>query len=569
VEDAVRIVELVNLAAFVALAVVAVRQWRLRRERAAAWAAASFAALAFVLLLGRVLPDEPQSLAARGVQRLDLVVLLLFPYLLYRFTVAFAPTSWRVARVIDSATVLLVASTVALPRLPAEGEPQPWWFVAYVVAFVVHWVLLSLVVVWRLMRAGRGLPGVARRRMEMLGFGAAAITLALVLVAIAPTEGPEIDLTAQVLAFLSAFAFLLGIAPPAVVRFGWRREEQRRLQEAVGSLMGQATSEHEVAARVLVPMAAIVGARSVTLRNAAGEVIGSHEAPERAGQEEASERLELDVPGGSLSIVTSPYAPFFGGDELRLLRTLGGLTGLALDRARLFGQEREARLTLERADQLKSDFVALAAHELRTPVAAATGIAETLTRHRGRLDEPGRRQLEDAMAGQMARLALLVEQLLDLSRLDAEVVSIRPQRVRIRQRVEQLVLSAGERAATIELAIDPALEADVDPVAFDRIVSNLVTNALRYGSLPIVVDAQRTDRHFRLVVEDCGDGVPAAFVPDLFERFTRSDDSHERASGTGLGLAIARSYAQAHRGELFYEPAQPRGARFHLVLPSS
>ena len=169
----------------------------------------------------------------------------------------------------------------------------------------------------------------------------------------------------------------------------------------------------------------------------------------------------------------------------------------------------------------------------------------------------------------MGRLAILVDQLLDLSRLDADAVSIAPERFQVRARVEQLVASAvGTAAGRIEVEIDPELETDADPVAFDRIVSNLVTNALRYGLPPIVVDARQTDRHFRLSVEDRGAGVPLEFVPELFERFTRSSDARERAAGTGLGLAIARSYAHAHRGDLLYEPAQPSGARFQLVLPA-
>ena len=72
-----------------------------------------------------------------------------------------------------------------------------------------------------------------------------------------------------------------------------------------------------------------------------------------------------------------------------------------------------------------------------------------------------------------------------------------------------------------------------------------------------------------LSVQDCGTGVPAEFVPDLFERFTRSDTSRASAVGTGLGLAIARSYARAHGGDLLYEDAVPHGARFNLILPVS
>jgi signal transduction histidine kinase len=119
----------------------------------------------------------------------------------------------------------------------------------------------------------------------------------------------------------------------------------------------------------------------------------------------------------------------------------------------------------------------------------------------------------------------------------------------------------------VQVEVPPDLEAAVDPAAFDRILTNLVANALRYGEPPVIVRAEQRDRHFRLAVEDRGPGVPAEFVPDLFERFTRSARAQERGIGTGLGLAIARSYANAHRGELVYEPASPTGARFELVLP--
>jgi signal transduction histidine kinase len=172
------------------------------------------------------------------------------------------------------------------------------------------------------------------------------------------------------------------------------------------------------------------------------------------------------------------------------------------------------------------------------------------------------------LRGQTGRLKSLVEQLLDLSRLDAEAVQIAPERFLVRTRVEEIVAaSVPERSGEIEVDVEPELEAEIDPNAFDLIVSNLLVNAIRYGAAPVMVQASQSDRHFRLTVEDRGVGVAPEFVPDLFERFSRSEGSRERVVGTGLGLAIARSYAQAHHGDLIYEPAQPRGARFQLVLP--
>src|SRR5207247_6863917 len=123
----------------------------------------------------------------------------------------------------------------------------------------------------------------------------------------------------------------------------------------------------------------------------------------------------------------SPYAPFFGRDELRLLETVGALTGLALDRVRLFQQEHEARLALERADEIKTNFIALASHELRTPVTTILGLAATLNRRGDDLDDRQRRELRETLERQADRIAKLVEHLPDLSRPDADPASTTPE----------------------------------------------------------------------------------------------------------------------------------------------
>jgi signal transduction histidine kinase len=578
VREAVQIVNVVNLVVFTVLGLIALRLWRLRRDRSAAWAAASFLTLGAVVLLGRALPEHSQLLVVRILFRADIVVLLLFPYCLYRFTSAFDPPSRGLTRLVSTMTGVLVIWTVTLPRLPQSGESRPGWFTAYIVAFLIHWTALTVIVAWRLWRGGRGQPTVARRRMQLLAFAAGTITVAIVLVAATTDVHSWVAFAGAVLAGVSGVCFALGLAPPRIVRISWRTPEQERMQDAIGSLMQLATSQQEVAARVLAPMAAIVGASGVVIRNEAGEILGSHNVPESVvrelerGRQPGSvngeaEVVEIEVAGGSLLLWTTPYAPFFGDEELRLLRTLGALTGLALDRVRLFSQEREAKLALEHADELKSNFIALAAHELRTPVASVHGFAQTLTRLRGQLQTAQQIQLEDTLARETEKLATLVNQLLDLSRLDADVIPIEPQSLPVRKRVEAVIATAaGDRADEIEVRIDAGLEAIADAAAFDRVLTNLITNALRYGEAPILVRATCADSVFRISVEDRGPGVPPEFVPNLFERFTRSDASREWASGSGLGLAIARSYALAQQGELIYEPSEPHGARFQLVL---
>lgn len=573
--ELVQVVGYLNLVAFAAVWLAAFRQWAARRDRAALWAMVAFATLALVVVVGRLLPEETDVTALGVIERVEVVVLLVFPYFLYRFTTAFDPSSRRVEIVLSAMTAAMVVWTFALPSFPETGEPRPAWFLAYLAAFLVHWTVLSVISAGRLWRAGRGQPSVARRRMRLLAGASASLTLAIVVAAASTDPDSSLAAAGGLLAFVSAVAFFLGLAPPALVRLAWRLPEQHRLQRAIESLMTAATSREEIAGRVLAPMADIVGARAVAIRDAEGQVLGTHNIEgsevELPGVADVRETvLELEVPGGgSLVVWTTRYAPFFGEEELDLLRTLGALTGLALDRVRLFEGEHTARLALERADEVKTNFVALAAHELRAPVTTIHGFVHTLNRRGRELADETRENLMHTLEQQTVRMSVLVEQLLDLSRLDAEAIAIHPTRLLVRERIEEVAGAVlPEPAETVRVDVPADLEVEVDPSALERILANLLTNAARYGEPPIIVRAERTDRHLRLSVEDRGPGVTPEFVPDLFERFARSEGSRGKAGGTGLGLAIARSFARASGGDLLYEPAEPHGACFKLVLPA-
>lgn len=558
------LLDYVNLALYTGVAVVALSQWRRGRGKAALWTALAFGSLALVVDVGNIIEatlDDDTALA--GVfRRIVIAGLALFPYFLYRFTTAFRPPPARLERSLALMTVIVVGWTFLLPTIPDAGESQTASFLAFVIAFMIHWTVLTVVVAWRLWNAGRGLPGVGRRRMRTFAFAATAITLALVVAAFAPDDEAWAAAVSGGLATVSALAFLLALAPPTWLRYAWRRAEQVQVQQTIAELM-TATSEGDVLERVLPPMARMVGASGAKLRAPDGSILGEHGVRD-------GERIEIHLPsGGAVVVHTSAYAPYFGDDELATLRTLGALTELALDRSRLFSQERKAREVLERADELKTNFIALAAHELRNPVTVVHGLADTLDRLGPQLTEAQRVEMRGALREQTERLRLLIEQLLDLSRLDADAVAIAPERLRIRERMDAIVaFAAAGRREDVAVDVDEKLEATIDPQVLDRVVSNLVVNALRYGEAPVRVRAEQRDRHFRVTVEDSGPGVAPEFIPDLFERFTRSASTHATAGGTGLGLAIARSYARAHRGDLLYENAQPIGARFELVIPT-
>jgi two-component system, OmpR family, sensor kinase len=309
---------------------------------------------------------------------------------------------------------------------------------------------------------------------------------------------------------------------PALVRAATSRQATVAGGMSGPALPAEAASELDVGELVVVPV------------GVAGEFTGFVVADRRSRTLELSEAM------------------------LELLTAVGALGGVLLDAA--CQQEHGRRLS-----DLKSHFIALAAHELRAPFAVMQGIIATLQHRADTLPEGQLARLRNGLYKQSERTGRLLEQLLDLSRLDATAIPIERSRFSIRPRVEELVETVvGERKSEFEIDVPPDLVVEADPKAFDRILANLVVNALRYGRAPITIAAKR-DRHFRLTVEDRGSGVPHEFVPRLFDPFSRGDETV--GDGSGLGLSIAKSYAQAHGGELVYESAHPHGARFELVLP--
>jgi two-component system sensor histidine kinase MtrB len=228
----------------------------------------------------------------------------------------------------------------------------------------------------------------------------------------------------------------------------------------------------------------------------------------------------------------------------------------------------EQRLAeLEKLDELKTQFVTLASHELRTPISVVHGIATTLHFRGNELAAEQLTDLRKTLYEHSCRLAELTDQLLDLSRLDAQAFALMPERFHPRECIEDLLARiAPERVEDVDVGVEPALEVVTDPHAFERVIGNLLSNALRYGEPPIEVRTHGNEV-MDLIVVDHGPGVPDEFVPLLFERFSQAEGSTPSRQGAGLGLAIAKSYAEALGGDVRYEPAEPSGACFHFELP--
>jgi len=245
--------------------------------------------------------------------------------------------------------------------------------------------------------------------------------------------------------------------------------------------------------------------------------------------------------------------------EVDLLTTFGTLIATFLEKAIEHGE-------LRRLNELKSQFAALASHELRTPAAAIYGAVQTLDEREAELTAEQRRDLRRMLSRQSKRLVELVDNLLDLSRLEADSLRLSPVRIDVTERLRTIADAVFTGDADVRLDAVEDLEAVVDPQVFDRVVSNLLGNAQRHGAPPFHLSAARTDGQLWVTIEDCGPGVAKEFVSSLFERFTRGATAS--SEGAGLGLSIAQAYARAHGGTLRYEPVEPHGARFRLALPT-
>jgi two-component system phosphate regulon sensor histidine kinase PhoR len=229
---------------------------------------------------------------------------------------------------------------------------------------------------------------------------------------------------------------------------------------------------------------------------------------------------------------------------------------------------------LRRLERVRRDFVANVSHELRTPLTAIQGFTETLLA--GAIDDPqNRTRFLEIILEHSRRLARLTEDLLMLSKMDAERLELETSRLSAGQLIESCLETAQHRAAEKELSISVKLPQDMPEITGDRrrlteVLQNLLDNAIQY-TLPggqIVLSAENGEDEVTFTVSDTGIGIPRADQPRIFERFYRVDVARSReVGGTGLGLAIAKHLVEVHGGRLWVESEVGQGSQFHFTVP--
>ena len=555
------------------------------------WAAGAFATLAVALSVVW-LPDLLDQDLPNWGEDLGLVVLLAFPYLLLRFTATFRALP-RASELVAAVAAVVAAVAILAPGLLPE-------VVALLVA-LGYWTGVSLITVVRLWRAGGGQPGVARRRMRLMA-AATAVLAAAVISAIQLGDVPVMELVAHLLALASAVGFGLGLSPPRSLRLTWRHTEEEELQRAMVALLGAGTAD-EVAGHLLPPAVRILGAGGAALVGSDGRVAASHgRAPEvgtSLGEVEHDtgtgehEVASLGEQAGQLVVWTSAYTPFFGREERGLFQSMAATAGLALERAALLADERAQRAELEKASEqaqvarreaegaradadaanlAKSEFLSRMSHELRTPLNAVLGFGQLL--EVSDLDEEDRDSVHHILKAGRHLLAL-IDDVLDLSRVEAGTLTISPEPVHAGELVTDSIALVRPLATPRSIQITTDAGACEDYVVADRqrcrqVLVNLLSNAVKYNHDDgrVEVACNRIDEHtLRLAVRDTGPGIDPARQQRLFQPFDRLGAEGSTVEGTGLGLALSKQLVERLGGTIGFDTAPGRGSTFWIDLP--
>jgi signal transduction histidine kinase len=274
---------------------------------------------------------------------------------------------------------------------------------------------------------------------------------------------------------------------------------------------------------------------------------------------------------GILSVCRSE-AHAFSADEAEMMSLLARQVATVVQNIRVYEAERNAAEELRRLSALRADFVSLVSHELRAPMASVIGCAQTLRQRWRELAPDQRESFLALIEGETARLAMLIGDVLDTSRIEAGTFPFTFGQVDL----EELVREASDvvRLGQEEVGLSMSVTSRIPPVRGDRerlrqLLLNLLSNAVKYtvAGDEVEVTAVNENGAVAVSVTDHGPGIPREEQRLIFEKFGRVNQGGKAKPGAGLGLFIARSIAEAHGGSLEVESEPGAGATFTLRLP--
>jgi signal transduction histidine kinase len=555
--------------AFVALGVAVAYHWYRERRRTQRALAAALITLAVVAALGRI-PDPPLALSL-----LNLTLFMLSGFFVLLFRSEFIPLGRRTLL----AAYLLLGFGVAVGLADVlffQAAPPPAATLLGL-GIITPWAIFVGEPVVRFWLAGNRLPAVQRTRLRFLSFGFGLLIAVLVVAVIGgrSLSSPAATLSIQLVALISVPAIYVSLMPPALLRRIWRLAEEGQVRAAMQDLLIFSPSRQVMAERAAYWAVRLMGATSGFVTDAGGKILaatgidadGASELAARHPDTIVSVPLHLTEGTGKLSIVTGPFTPVFGSEEVAQLRGYANSVAAGIDRARV--TERMAAL-----ESNKTQFLNLASHELRGPVTVIRGYVSMLESGMlGELNERGRKAAS-VMAAKVLEMNELIEEMIEAARLEEGDVNLHPVEADLRdvaREAAEVVSPLVEAKHRLELDLpDRRVGVNVDPDRTKTIIVNLLSNAIKYSPDGGAVTCQVRARAgtARVAVSDEGIGIPRDSMSVLFTRFGRViTPQTEHLKGTGLGLFLARQLARLQGGDITVASVEGAGSTFTLQLP--
>jgi signal transduction histidine kinase/DNA-binding response OmpR family regulator/CHASE3 domain sensor protein len=259
--------------------------------------------------------------------------------------------------------------------------------------------------------------------------------------------------------------------------------------------------------------------------------------------------------------------------HVALERANAELSALAHSLERQRDELARASTELRRSSDYKSQFLANMSHELRTPLNSSLILAKLLADNRDGNLTAEQVKFAEAIHAAGNDLLLLINDILDLSKIEAGMLDVRPEPVAIARLIDDLVQGFQAMASDKQLALEVRAEAapeliDTDPSRLSQILRNLIANALKFTERGgVVIEVTTAESHVEVAVRDTGIGIPADQHEQIFEAFRQADGAERKPGGTGLGLSISRDLARLLGGDLRVDSAPGRGSTFTLTLP--
>ena len=590
--------------AFLLLGLATAVSWLLRRDRSLGFLALAIVLLSAFVLSGRLaglLGIASPLIVLAGVLVAGVLALLGSGYALLRFRDSFIPLPprWHAVAVVAAVAAggLFAATTVASTVWATSSALR----LASALAVLLVWSASVGEPCIRFWLASRGLPAVQKRRMQSLSLGFAGLVLILLFSVAAGdlARSPVGQAAIQVAALIVVPLLYISFSPPAWLRRQWRASEEEGLRQVMQDLLVVKDDRVVLIDQALDWAIRLVGASAAVVIDPTGGLVISHgvdlaeqlelrdrlvklrDGPGRVtlhGSRRATLSLSLPIHTGlpsRLVLIAGPFTPIFGAEESSRVQQYALAMTAAFDRLSLIDELEATNARLQKANQHKSDFLANMSHELRTPLNSILGFSDLLIDATdGQFDDAARRRFLEQISSSGRHLLGLINDILDLSKIEAGQMVLRLETVALAEVVKQVLSTIEPLAAKkkIRIEADGASGGELlaDAGKLKQMLLNLVSNAIKFtpeGGL-VTIGAQRLPDAVEIFVSDTGIGIAESDRGRLFVEFQQLDTGVSRQQqGTGLGLALTKRFAELHGGEIRVVSQLGKGSVFTLKLP--